>query len=79
MSLMIPAFLVCLGFFARDCTPGARRESNDFLRACTKLLEPTAPRLCIQSMAVCLNCHHDLADKAIQVINWSRLRALLAH
>jgi hypothetical protein len=40
-------------------------------------MNPSAPRLSVQNIAVYLNCDRDLAAKAIQAINWSQLRALL--
>jgi hypothetical protein len=41
-------------------------------------MNPAAPRLSVQTIAVYLNCDQNLATKAIQAINWSQLRALLA-
>jgi hypothetical protein len=41
-------------------------------------VNPAAPRLAVQNIAVYLNCDRDLAAKAIQTIDWSQLRALLA-
>ncbi|MGB8031594.1 MAG: hypothetical protein WCF30_18230 [Terracidiphilus sp.] len=41
-------------------------------------MNPSAPRLSVQNIAVYFNCDQNLAAKAIQAINWSQLRALLA-
>jgi hypothetical protein len=39
---------------------------------------PAAPRLSVQNIAVYLDCDQTLAANAIQAIDWSQLRALLA-
>jgi hypothetical protein len=41
-------------------------------------MNPSAPRLSVQTIAVYLNCDQNLAAKAIQAIDWTPLRALLA-
>jgi len=41
-------------------------------------MNPSAPRLSVQSIAVYLNCDRNLATNAISAIDWSQLRALLA-
>jgi len=41
-------------------------------------MTPSAPRLSVQNIAVYLNCDRTLATTAIQAIDWSQLRALVA-
>ncbi len=60
--------------------PTATHLDGETTKVITKApLNPSAPRLSIQNIAVYLNCDHDLAAKAILAIDWSQLRALLAH
>ena len=72
-----PGTWVLLGPWSQ---PTAAHLDGETTKVITKAqLNPSAPRLSIQNIAVYLNCDHDLAAKAIQAIDWSQLRALLAH
>jgi len=72
-----PGTWVLLGVWSQ---PTATRLDGETTKVITKAqTNPSAPRLSIQNVAVYLNCDHDLAAKAIQAIDWSQLRARLAH
>jgi hypothetical protein len=54
----------------------ARLDSEDTVVNSKAQMNPSAPRLSIQTIAVYVNCDHNLATKAIQLIQWDNLRAL---
>jgi hypothetical protein len=59
--------------------PAATHLDGETTKVITKAqMNPSAPRLSVQNIAVYLNCDRDLATKAIQAIDWSQLRALLS-
>jgi hypothetical protein len=71
-----PGTWVLLGPWSQ---PASTHLDSETTKITTKAqINPSAPRLSIQSIAVYLNGDHNLATKAIQTINWSQLRALLA-
>ena len=71
-----PGTWVLLGPWSQ---PASTHLDGDTTKVIAKAqLNPTAPRLSVQNIAVYLNCDQDLAAKAIQAIDWSQLRALLA-
>jgi hypothetical protein len=71
-----PGAWVLLGPWSQ---PAATHLDGETTKVITKAqMNPSAPRLSIQNIAVYLNCDQDLASKAIQAIDWSQLRALLA-
>jgi hypothetical protein len=71
-----PGTWVLLGPWSQ---PASTHLDGDTTKVITKAqLNPSAPRLSIQNIAVYLNCDQDLAAQAIQAINWSQLRSLLA-
>jgi hypothetical protein len=70
-----PATWVLLGPWSQ---PSSTHLDGDTTKVTTKAqVNPSAPRLSVQDIAVYLNCDQDLATKAIQSIDWSQLRALL--
>ncbi|MGA2755361.1 MAG: hypothetical protein ABSE53_16495 [Terracidiphilus sp.] len=59
--------------------PTATHLDGDTTKVAIKAqTNPSAPRLSVQCISVYINADHDLAAKAIQAIDWSQLRALLA-
>ncbi|MGD0732998.1 MAG: hypothetical protein ABR956_17165, partial [Terracidiphilus sp.] len=71
-----PGVWVLLGHWSQ---PASTHLSGETTKVVTRAqLNPSAPRLSIQNIAVYLNCDQNLAAKAIQAIDWSQLRALLA-
>jgi hypothetical protein len=59
--------------------PASIHLDGDSTKITTKApLNPSASRLSVQNIAVYLNCDQKLATRAIQQINWSQLRALIA-
>ncbi|MGP8253545.1 MAG: hypothetical protein ACLQHF_16060 [Terracidiphilus sp.] len=71
-----PGTWVLLGPWSQ---PAATHLDGETTRVSTKAqLNPSAPRLSVENIAVYLNCDQNLAAKAIQQVNWSQLRALLA-
>jgi hypothetical protein len=71
-----PGTWVLLGPWSQ---PTSTHLDGETAKVITKApMNPSAPRLSVQYIAVYLNCDHDLATNAVQAINWSQLRALLA-
>jgi len=71
-----PGTWVLLGPWSQ---PTSTHLDGETTKVITKAqMNPSAPRLSVQNIAVYLNCDHDLATNVIQAINWSQLRALLA-
>jgi hypothetical protein len=71
-----PGVWVLLGPWSQ---PASTHLDGDTTKVITKAqTNPSAPRLSVQTIAVYLNCDQNLAAKAIQAIDWSQLRALLA-
>jgi hypothetical protein len=71
-----PGTLVLLGPWSQ---PAATHLDGDTTKVTTKSqMNPSAPRLSVQCISVYINADQSLAAKAIQQINWSQLRALLA-
>lgn len=71
-----PGTWVLLGPWSQ---PTSTHLDGETTKVVTKAqMNPSAPRLSVQNIAVYLHCDHDLATTAIQAINWSQLRALLA-
>jgi hypothetical protein len=71
-----PGTWVLLGSWSQ---PTATHLDGETTKVTTKAqMNPSAPRLSIQNIAVYFNCDQALATKAIQQINWSQLRALMA-
>jgi plastocyanin len=71
-----PGTWVLLGPWSQ---PASTHLDGETTKVATKAqMNPSAPRLSVQNIAVYLNCDQNLAAKAIQAINWSQLRALLA-
>ena len=70
-----PGAWVLLGPWSQ---PAATHLDGETTKVSTKAqMNPSAPRLSVQSIAVYLDCDPNLAAKAIQAIDWSQLRALL--
>jgi hypothetical protein len=70
-----PGTWVLLGPWSRATSTHLDGETT---KVTTKAqMNPTAPRLSVQTIAVYLNCDQNLTTKAIQTIDWSQLRALL--
>jgi hypothetical protein len=70
-----PGAWVLLGPWSQ---PTSTRLDGDTTKVITKArINPSAPRLSVQNIAVYLNCDRNLAAKAIQAIDWTQLRALL--
>ncbi|MGD0912534.1 MAG: hypothetical protein ABR928_11590 [Terracidiphilus sp.] len=71
-----PGVWVLLGPWSQ---PASIHLDGDSTKITTKApLNPSASRLSVQNIAVYLNCDQKLATRAIQQINWSQLRALIA-
>jgi hypothetical protein len=71
-----PGTWVLLGPWSQ---PTATHLDGDTTKVTTKApLNPAAPRLSVQSISVYINADQAVANKAIQEIDWSQLRALLA-
>jgi hypothetical protein len=71
-----PGTWVLLGPWSQ---PTSTRLDGETTKVTTKAqMNPSAPRLSVQNIAVYLNCDQNLATKAVQQINWNQLRTLLS-
>jgi len=58
--------------------PSAARLDADATKVSVKAtMNPAAPRLSVQTVVVGFHCSRDLAQKAIQTVDWAVLRALI--
>jgi hypothetical protein len=72
-----PMTYVLLGPWAQ---PGAARLDADGTRVSARAtLSPSAPRLSVQTVVIGFHCSRELAQKAIQTVDWSVLRGMIGH
>jgi hypothetical protein len=58
----------------------AARLDADATRVSVKAtISPSAPRLSVQTIVVRIHCSREFAQRAIQTVDWSALRALIGH
>jgi hypothetical protein len=71
-----PWTLVFVGPFGQ--ASAAKVEGDETKVSIQATMNPSAPRLSTQTVVVSFRCGRELAQKAIQTIDWSILRALIA-
>ena len=60
--------------------PSAARLDADETRVSVKAtMNPSSPRLSVQTVVVGFHCSRELAQKAIQTVDWTALRGLIGH